>query len=82
MKGRAIVDHLAHCSPEEVEEIQGDFLDEDIMGIEVESWKMNFDGGNKSKRKLNWSSLDFSKKGTNSIFWQTQLSCYKQCHRI
>ena len=25
MKGRAIVDHLAHCSPEKVEEIQGDF---------------------------------------------------------
>ena len=44
MKGRAIVDHLAHCSPKEAEEIQGDFLDEDIMGIEVESWKMYFDG--------------------------------------
>ena len=43
MKGRAIVDHLAHCSPKEAEEIQGDFLDEDIMGIEVESWKMYFD---------------------------------------
>ena len=44
MKGRAIVDHLAHCSPEEAEVIQGDFSDEDIMGIEVESWKMYFDG--------------------------------------
>ena len=44
MKGRAIADHLARCSPEEAEEIQGDFLDEDIMGIEVESWKMYFDG--------------------------------------
>ena len=44
MKGRAIANHLAHCSPEEAEEIQGDFLDEDIMGIEVESWKMYFDG--------------------------------------
>ena len=44
IKGRAIADHLAHCSPEEVEEIQRDFLDEDIMGIEVESWKMYFDG--------------------------------------
>ena len=44
MKGRAIADHLAHCSLEEAEEIQGDFLDEDIMGIEVESWKMYFDG--------------------------------------
>ncbi|XP_075633364.1 uncharacterized protein LOC142605812 [Castanea sativa] len=43
MKGRAIADHLAHCSPKEVKEIQGDFLDEDIMGIEVESWKMYFD---------------------------------------
>ena len=44
MKGRAIADHLAHYSPKEVEEIQGGFLNEDIMGIEVESWKMYFDG--------------------------------------
>ena len=44
MKGIAISDHLAHCSLEEVEKIQGDFPDEDIMGIEVESWKMYFDG--------------------------------------
>ena len=43
MKGRAIADHLIHYSLEEVEEIQGDFPDEDIMGIEVESWKMYFD---------------------------------------
>ena len=44
VKGRAIADHLAHCSPEEAEEIQGDFLDKDIMEVEVESWKMYFDG--------------------------------------
>ena len=44
MKGRAIADHLARCSPEKAEEIQGDFPVEDIMGIEVESWKMYFDG--------------------------------------
>ena len=44
VKGRAIVDHLAHWSPEEAEEIQGNFSDEDIIGIEVESWKMYFDG--------------------------------------
>ena len=44
VKGRVIVDHLTHCSPEQVEKIQGDFLDEDIIGIEVESWKMYFDG--------------------------------------
>ena len=25
VKGRAITDHLAHCSPKEAEEIQGDF---------------------------------------------------------
>ena len=37
MKGRAIADHLAHCSPEEAKEIQGDFPDEHIMRIEVES---------------------------------------------
>ena len=44
MKGRAIAYHLAHCSLEEAEEIQGDFVDKDIMEIEVESWKMYFDG--------------------------------------
>ena len=37
MKGRAIADHLVSCSPVEAKEIQGDFPDEDIMGIEVES---------------------------------------------
>ena len=44
VKGRAIADHLARCSLKEAKEIQGDFPDEDIMGIEVESWKMYFDG--------------------------------------
>ena len=44
MKRRAVVDHLAYCSLGEAEEIQRDFSDEDIMGIEVESWKMYFDG--------------------------------------
>ena len=43
MKGRAIVDHLAHYSPKKAEEIQWDFPDEDIIGIEEESWKMYFD---------------------------------------
>ena len=42
MKGRAIANHLVHCSPKEAEEIQGDFLDKDIMKIEVESWMMYF----------------------------------------
>ena len=37
VKGRAIADYLAHYSLEEVEEIQGDFWNEHIMGIEVES---------------------------------------------
>ena len=43
VKGRAIAGHLAHSSPEEAEKVQGDYPDEDIMGIEVESWKMYFD---------------------------------------
>ena len=42
--GRAIASHLAHCSPKEAKEIQGDFPDEDITGIEGESWKMYFAG--------------------------------------
>ena len=29
IKGRAIADHLAHCSPEEAKEIQGNFTYED-----------------------------------------------------
>ena len=44
IKGRAIVNHLAHCSLEEAEEMQGDFLDEDIIGIGLEPRKMYFDG--------------------------------------
>ena len=44
VNGRTIANHLAHCSLEEAEEIQGDYPDEDIMGIELESWKMYFDG--------------------------------------
>ena len=44
VKGRAIANHLAHSSPKEVEEIQGDFLDEDIREIGLEPWKMSFDG--------------------------------------
>ena len=64
MRGRAIVDHLAHCSPKKTEEIQGDFPDEDIMKIEVESWKMYFDGA------TNWNGsgigiLLISPKGTH-----------------
>ena len=43
VKGKAIADHLAHYSLEETEEIQRDFLDKDIMGIELELWKMYFD---------------------------------------
>ena len=67
MKGRAIADHLAHCSPKEVEEIQGDFLDEDIMGIEVESWKMYFDGAT-NQNGSGIGVLLISPKGTNISF--------------
>ena len=67
MKGRAIADHLAHCSPKEVEEIQGDFLDEDIMGIEVESWKMYFDGATNQNRS-GIGVLLISPKGTHILF--------------
>ena len=56
MKGGAIADHLAHYSPEEAEKIQGDFPDKDIMGIEVESWKMYFDGATNQ----NGVALEFS----------------------
>ena len=44
VKGRAIADHLAHCSPEEAEEIQRELPNEDIMEIGLEPWKMYFDG--------------------------------------
>ena len=73
MKGRAIADHLAHCSLEEAEEIQWDFPDEDIMGIELDSWKMYFDG---EKNNQNGSGigffffffLNFFERDTHSIF--------------
>ena len=67
MKGRVIADHLAHCSPEEAEEIQGDFLDEDIMGIEVESWKMYFDGAT-NQNGSGIGVLLISTKGTHIPF--------------
>ena len=67
MKGRAIADHLAHCSPEEAEEIQGDFPDEDIMEIEVESWKMYFDGATNQNRS-GIGVLLISIKGMQSHF--------------
>ena len=67
MKGRAIADHLAHCSPEEAKEIQGDIPNEDIMGIETESWKMYFDGATNQ----NGSGIEvllISPKGTHIPF--------------
>ena len=66
MKGRAI-DHLAHCSSEEVEEIQGDFSNEDIIGIEVESWKMYFDGAT-NQNGSGIGVLLISLKGTHIPF--------------
>ena len=67
MKERAIADHLAHCSPEDIEEIQGDFLDEDIMGIEVESWKMYFNGAT-NQNGSGIGVLLISSKGTHIPF--------------
>ncbi|XP_030930907.1 uncharacterized protein LOC115956750 [Quercus lobata] len=67
VKGRAITDRLAYCSPEEAEEIQGDFSNEDIMGIEVESWKMYFD----EATNQNGSGIEvllISQKGTHIPF--------------
>ena len=68
MKGRAIAHHLAHCSSEEVKEIQGDFLDEDIMRIEVESWKMYFDGAT-NQNGSGIGVLSISPKGTHIPFF-------------
>ena len=67
MKGRVIADHLAHCSLEEAEEIQRDFSDEDIMGIEVESWKMYFDGAT-NQNGSGIGVLLISPKGTHIPF--------------
>ena len=67
VKGRAITDHLAHYSPEEAEEIQGDSLDEDIMGIEVESWKMYFDEAT-NQNGCGIGVLSISPKGTHIPF--------------
>ncbi|XP_075663104.1 uncharacterized protein LOC142632614 [Castanea sativa] len=67
VKGRAIADHLAHYSPGEAKEIQGDFSDENIMGIEVELWKMYFDGAtNQSGSGI--GVLLISSKGTHIPF--------------
>ena len=68
MKGRVIANHLAHCSPEEAEEIQGDFLDEDIIGIELESWKMYF-GVATNQNGSSIRVLLISPKGTHIPFF-------------
>ena len=67
MKGRAIVDLLAHCSPEEAEEVQGDYPYEDIMKIEIESWKMYFNGAN-NQNGSGIRVLLISPKGTRISF--------------
>ena len=67
VKGRANANHLAHCSLEEAEEIQRDFLDEDIMGIEVESWKRYFDGAT-NQNGSGIGVLLISPKGTHIPF--------------
>ncbi|XP_030964397.1 uncharacterized protein LOC115985610 [Quercus lobata] len=68
VKGRAITYHLAHCSPEEAKEIQGDFPNEDIMGFEVESWKMHFDGAT-NQNGNGIGVLLISPKGTHIPFF-------------
>ena len=69
VKRRAIANHLAHCSPEEAEEIQGDFPDEDIMRIKVESWKMYFDGAtNQNRSGIGIGVLLISPKGAHISF--------------
>ena len=67
MKGRAIADHLAHCSLEEAEEIHGDFPEEDDMEIKVESWKMYFDGATNQNRS-GIRALLISPKGAHILF--------------
>ena len=67
VKGRAVAHHLAHCSPEEAKEIQGDIPNQDIMGIETESWKMYFNGATNQ----NGSGIEvllISPKGTHIPF--------------
>ena len=67
VKGKAIADHLAHCSLE-AKEIQGDFPDEDIMEIEVELWKMYFNGATNQKES-GIGVLLISPKGTHFPFY-------------
>ena len=67
VKGRAIVDHLAHCSLEEAKEIQEDFPDKDIIRIELESWKMYFDGAT-NQNGSGIGVLLISPKGTHNPF--------------
>ena len=59
--------HLAYCSLEEAEEIQGDYPDEDIMEIEVKSWKMYFDGAT-NQNGSGIGVLLISPKGTHIPF--------------
>ena len=68
MMGRAIANQLAHYSPKEAEEIQKDFPNKDIMGIEVESRKMYFNGATKQNGS-GIGVLLISLKGTHIPFF-------------
>ena len=63
-----IANHLAHYSPKKAKEFQGDFPDEDIMGIEVESWKMYFNGAT-NQNGSGIGVLLISPKGTHIPFF-------------
>jgi len=73
VKGRAIANHLAHCSLEEAEEIQGDFPDKDIREIALEPWKMSFDGATNQNGSGIGVLLIFP-KGTHIPF-SSRLNC-------
>ena len=74
VKGRAITDHLAHYSPEKAKEIKWEFPNEDIMKIEVESWKMHFDGA--TNQNGSGIGVLLISPNTHPILWQAQLSYY------
>ena len=66
--GRVIAYHLPHYSLEEAEEIRGDFPNEDIMGTELESWKVYFDGAT-NQNGSGIRVLLISPKGTHIPFF-------------
>ena len=80
IKGYVIVEHLAHLSLPIFDEINLEFLDEDLMivhGPRDLVWSLYFDGAMNMRKKRNRSSTLISRRCDNPSSLSTYFSRYK-----